>query len=423
MNLIIVGLSHKTAPIDMREKLAFPEKHLPEALTKLLRLPGIKEGLILSTCNRVEVYAQADDCSTLEQAIHQFFASYHKLSLDQFASHLYTYTDQAAVQHIFRVAASLDSMVVGEPQILGQLKDAYQLAQSAGTTGILLNNLLPKAFGVAKKVRTETGIAQNAVSVSFAAVELAKKIFDNLQDKIVMIIGAGEMSELVAQHLISNGVKHIFVSNRTHGRAVKLAEKFSGQAIEYERILDKLYEADIIISSTGAPHSVIKHEHVLDAIQTRKQRPMFLIDIAVPRDVDPRVNQIDNVYLYDIDDLQSVVEANIRERQREAKVAEDIINKEVNQFCNWLKRLDVAPTIVALRKALEDVRRKEVDKALGKLRNISEADRQIIEGMTQAIINKILHQPISSLKHHSASNDIQTYINATRKLFNLKDQE
>jgi glutamyl-tRNA reductase len=276
---------------------------------------------------------------------------------------------------------------------------------------------------VATKVRTETGIAQNAVSVSFAAVELAKKIFDNLQDKVVMIIGAGEMSELVAQHLISNGVKHIFVSNRTYERAVKLAHKFSGQAIKYDCILNEMARADIIISSTGAPHVVIHYKDVLTAIQARKYCPMFFIDIAVPRDIDPAINQIDNVYLYDIDDLQSVVEANIKERQREAKLAEEMINGEVNQFCLWLKRLDVAPTIVALRKAVESIRHKEMEKALAKLRNISEAERQVIEAMTQGIINKILHKPITSLKYHSASNDIQTYINTTRQLFDLKDQD
>jgi glutamyl-tRNA reductase len=423
MNLIIVGLSHKTASIDMRERLAFPEKKIKQALTDLLQLPGIKEGLILSTCNRVEVYAQVDDPSVAEQTIYSFIAGYHKLSQEKFASHLYTHNDQAAVQHIFRVAASLDSMVVGEPQILGQLKDAYQLAQSLGTTGVLLNNLLPRAFGVAKKVRTETGIAQNAVSVSFAAVELAKKIFDNLQDKNVMVIGAGEMSELVVQHLISNGVKNIVVSNRTYERAIKLADKFCGQAIEYNRILDKMSQADIIISSTGAPHLIIKHQHVLEAMQHRKQRPMFFIDIAVPRDVDPAVNQIDNAYLYDIDDLQSVVESNIRERQREAKIADEIINKEVNQFYNCLKRLDVTPTIVTLKETVEAIRLKELDKTLSRLQNLSEADRQIIAAMTQSLVNKILHRPISALKHHSASNDIQIYIKTTRQLFDLKDQE
>jgi glutamyl-tRNA reductase len=423
MNLIIVGLSHKTAPIELRERLAFPEKHLKEALAELLRLPGISEGMILSTCNRVEVYAKTENPPAGEEAIRRFIADYHKLSLDRLAPHLYTHADQAAVQHTFRVASSLDSMVVGEPQILGQLKDAYQLAQGCGTTGVLLNNLLPRAFGVAKKVRTETGIAQNAVSVSFAAVELAKKIFDNLQDKVVMIIGAGEMSELVAQHLISNGVKNIFVSNRTYERAVELANKFSGQAIKYDRILEEMPRADIIISSTGAPHIVIHSQHVLKAVQARKQRPMFFIDIAVPRDVDPAVNHIENVYLYDIDDLQSVVEANIRERQREAKVAEEIISKEASRFCNYLKRLDVTPTIVALREALEEIRRREVDKALSKLKNISEAERQVIEGLTQGIINKILHQPTVTLKHHSASNDIQSYIETTRQLFGLKSQD
>ncbi len=423
MNLIVVGLSHKTAPIELREKLAFAEKHLQDALEKLLGLPAIKEGLILSTCNRVEIYAKVDDSSTGKQTICRFIANYHQLDPDQFTAYLYSYVNQAAVRHTFRVAGSLDSMIVGEPQILGQLKEAYQLARNCGTTGVLLNNLFPRAFGVAKKMRTETGISQNAVSVSFAAVELAKKIFDNLKDKVVMIIGAGEMSELVAQHLISNGVSNIFVSNRTYERAVELAEKFAGRAIKYDRLLEEMSRADIIISSTGAPHIVIYHKDVQAAILARKQRSMFFIDIAVPRDIDPEVNKIDNVYLYDIDDLQSVVKANIRGRQREARQAEEITDREVIQFCNCLKRLDVAPTIVALRESLESVRRQELNKALSKLAGLSDKERQVIESMTQGIINKILHKPISSLKHHSAANDIQNYIDTARQLFDLKEQD
>lgn len=423
MNLIVVGLSHKTAPIEMRERLAFSEKHLGEALENMLRLPGICEGLILSTCNRVEIYAKVEDTSAGDQTIRRFIAGYHKLSPEEFTSHLYTHIDKAAVCHAFRVAGSLDSMIVGEPQILGQLKDAYQLAQNCAATGVLLNNLFPRAFGVAKKVRTETGISQNAVSVSFAAVELAKKIFGNLQDKVAMVIGAGEMSELVAQHLISNGVSDIFVTNRTYARAEKMAEKFSGRAIKYDSLLDEMYKADIIISSTGAPHIVIHHQHALNAIQARKQRPIFFIDIAVPRDIDPKINQIDNVYLYDIDDLQSVVKSNIRERQKEAKLAEDMISREVSQFCNCLKRLDVAPTIVALREEVEGIRKSELEKALSKLKDMSEDERQVIEAMTQGLINKILHKPISSLKHHSSSNDIQTFIDTTRKLFDLKEKD
>ncbi len=254
-------------------------------------------------------------------------------------------------------------------------------------------------------------------------MELAKKIFDDLKDKVVMLIGAGEMSELVAQHLISNGVSNIFVSNRTYARAVELAEKFAGRAIKYDRLLEEMSRADIIISSTGAPHIVVHHKDVQAAISARKQRSMFFIDIAVPRDIDPEINKIDNVYLYDIDDLQSVVQANIRERQREAKQAEEITHREVTHFCNCLKKLDVAPTIVALRESLESIRRKELDRVIGKLGELSDKDRQVIEAMTKGIINKVLHKPISSLKHHASSNDIQKYIDTARQLFDLKEQD
>ncbi len=423
MNLIVVGLSHKTAPVEMREKLAFRPNQIEGALKQLNSLSAVAECLILSTCNRVEIYAKSRDGVSADKAIRNFIADYHQLTVEQIDSALYTHFDQQAVGHLFKVAASLDSMVVGEPQILGQLKDAYQTAKDCSTTGLLLNSLLSKAFGVAKRVRTETGIGQSAVSISFAAVELAKKIFGNLQDKAVLIIGAGEMSELVAQHLITNGVQNIFVANRTYERAVEMADKFKGEAIKYDRILDQMYRADIIISSTGAPHTIIHHDDVAGAIQKRKHRPMFLIDIAVPRDIEASINQIDSVYLYDIDDLQSVVEANIKERRREAKLAEEMISREVTQFCVWLKRLDVAPTIVALKNACEAIRLKELNKALKKLKDVSESERKIIEAMTQGIINKILHKPITCLKCNSASNDLQIYIDTTRQLFGLKDKD
>ncbi len=419
MKLILVGLSHKTAPVEVREKLAFPEKHLPEALKSLHGCQGIREGLILSTCNRVEILVQVEDTGCGVEIVEGFIANYRDIAPELFFPHLYVHLNEKAVHHLFRVACSLDSMVVGEPQILGQLKDAYQAAVEGKTVGQILNGLLHRAFNVAKKVRTETGIGQSAVSVSFAAVELARKIFEDLQDKTVLILGAGEMSELVAQHLISNGVHNVLVSNRTYERGEELAAKFTGQVIRYENLKDELHRVDILISSTGAPHLVIHHEDVQRAVHTRRNRPMFFIDIAVPRDIDPKVNELDDVYLYDIDDLQAVVEANIRERRREAKIAEEIIAKETQQVMGWWRSLDVVPTIIDLRGTMDNIRQEELARALPKLKNLSPEEKKAVDVLTQGLINKILHKPIVTLKKHASNNNVQPYIEVIRKLFDL----
>ena len=419
MNLVLIGLSHKTATVEVRETVSFPEKQLDNALLRLKAEDGIRECLILSTCNRMEVLVRTSDAEEAVGRVKGFISRYHNIGVDKVTPYLYAHTNEKAIHHLFTVACSLDSMVVGEPQILGQLKDAYQHALEQDCTGLLLNNLLPRAFNVAKRVRTETEIAQNAVSISYAAVELAKKIFADLSDKTVMIVGAGEMSELVAQHLVGNGVKNVFVANRTYERAVDLAQRFSGTAVRYEQMLDEMSKADIVISSTGAPHIVIHHADVQKVIHQRKNRPMFFIDIAVPRDIDPEVNKIDNVYLYDIDDMQAVVEANIKERQREALLAEEIIHKEVEKFCKWQCSLEVVPTIVALREQIESIRRQELERFMPRLKDMSPQERNAVEALTEGIINKILHKPVTTLKKHAHTNDIQSYLEATHNLFGL----
>ncbi len=312
MEICLLGVSHQTTPIEIRERLAFSNKQLPEALKGVQELPSVKECLIISTCNRTEVVAVVKKDGSGVKEIHEFILNFHNLTENDVPQGFNKYSHNDVVMHLFRVASSLESMVIGEPQILGQVKDAFQCAQDAGTVGPLLNNLFNQAIRVAKKVRTETGISRNAVSVSFAAVELARKIFGDISEKVVLLIGAGEMSELAARHLISNGVKTILVANRTLQRAKELAEGFGGEPVPFDQIQSILYRADIIITSTGAPHLVLQKSDILSALHRRKNRPIFLIDIAVPRDIDPEANKCDNVYLYDIDDLQMVVEANLK---------------------------------------------------------------------------------------------------------------
>ncbi len=322
MNIIVVGLSHKTAPVEIRERVAFAPTAMEKPLRQVAALPGISEGLIVSTCNRVEVYAVSREAEAGIAHLRHFMADYHGLPTEELDSHLYDYQGEAAIQHIFRVASSLDSMVIGEPQILGQIKTAYGYAAEFKTAGLILNRLLHKAFSVAKRVRTETEIASNAVSVSFAAVELARKIFDSLTDKTVLLIGAGEMCELAARHFMNNGVAKVHVTNRTFERAQKLADEFGGKPILFDNFVDHLPQIDIVLTSTGAPNFILGHKTIEEVIRRRKYKPMFFIDIAVPRDIDPRVNAIENVYLYDVDDLQGVVQANLKERHKEAKKAE-----------------------------------------------------------------------------------------------------
>lgn len=419
MNLIVVGLSHKTAPVETRERLSFPVQTIGEPLNRLCTAYEINEGVIISTCNRVEVLAVTRDIENGLLQVKKFLSEYHNIPLEELDKHLYVYTSEDAVRHIFRVSSGLDSMIIGEPQILGQVKDAYGYALRHKTAGVIINKLFHKAFSVAKRIRTETKIGSSAVSVSYAAVELAKKIFGTLEGKIAMLIGAGEMAELAARHLLSSGVQEIIVANRTYEKAIEMAKSFNGTPIMFREFTHYLKKVDIVITSTAAPKFIIHPEQIEEVIKERRNRSMFFIDISVPRNIDPLVNKIDNIYLYNVDDLQSVVEANLKERAKEAKEAEAIINEELGNFHRWVKSIDVVPTIVALKKKFEEIRKGEMEKALQGMSNLQENDKEIIAAMTKAIINKVVHDPVTHLKKEANNVEGDFYIEAARKLFNL----
>jgi glutamyl-tRNA reductase len=422
MNIVVVGLSHKTAPLEIRERIAFAPNRIEEPLRKLVSLRDVTEAVILSTCNRVEVYAATRDIAGAIGRVKRFLAEYHDMSFDTLDQHLYGLHGESAIRHVFRVAASLDSMVMGEPQILGQVKSAYGYAAEYQTSGIILNRFLHKAFSVAKRVRTETRIASSAVSVAFAAVELAKKIFDDLSDKTVMLIGAGEMGELAAKHFINSGVQGALVANRTLERGEKLASEFGGKVVAFDDMFDHLHKADIVLSSTGAPQHIIKPKQVAEVIRRRKMKPMFFIDIAVPRDIDPKVNELENVYLYNTDDLQGIVEFNRRQRAVEAEKAEEIVAQEIGQFFSWLSSLEVTPTIVALRSRFEEVSKYELGRTIAGWRDLRPEDQKRLEALTDAIIGKLLHGPISVLKQNRQGNRSDLYVDSLRQLFDLKTE-
>ena len=422
MELLVIGLNHNTAPIGIRECLAFPEDKLEEALSGVHALSSVKEDMIVSTCNRVEVYAATRET---EKAIHdlkEFLCQYHGISLKEFEKSLYTHVGEEAVRHIFRVASSLDSMVLGEPQILGQIKDAYDLSQQANTSGLILHRLLHRAFHVAKRVRTETKIAISAVSVSSVAVALAEKIFGTLEKKTVLLIGAGEMCELAARHLVAGGVEKMLVTNRTYERAVSLAQEFSGEAIPFEDMPQGLKKADIVMSATNSPQYLIGHDQITKVMKDRRQKPIFFIDIADPRDIEPKVGDVENVYLYNMDDLQKVANENVKDREKEAQKAETLVQDEVVKFVTWYRSLEVTPTIVALRKKFEEIRKKELEKTLSLHPNLSDKEKKSLEALTSAIINKILHMPITLLKQTNEEAIADLYLDALHALFGLPEK-
>ncbi len=420
MKLLITGVSHKTAPVEIRERLAFSESALPAAVAQLKSRDGVSEALILSTCNRVEIVAAGDDGIDLRGVIRDFLVEARQASAASFSSCLYHHEGPEAILHLFRVAASLDSMVVGEPQILGQLKSAYAVAKAQGALCGLLESVLSRAFGVAKRVRSETGIGQMAVSISYAAVELARKIFGSLDGKTVMIVGAGKMSELSARHLRRSGASHIFVTNRTYDRALELANIFHGTPVEYTKFLSLLPEVDILIASSGAPHYILHKAEMQHVIGVRRNKPMFLIDIAVPRNIAPDVNEVDNVFLYDIDDLQGVVNSNLREREKEAGHAEGIIAQEVERMLSRLKAQEVTPAIVSLREQLEQIRVTETERMRGKLGPLTAQQQEALDALTRAIVNKIAHGPISELRKQAGDPEGGHVVDAIRKVFHLK---
>jgi len=422
MNIILIGMNHRTAPLEIREKLSLSCWNDVNPVKELLKIPHLKEAIYLSTCNRVDVLADAEDTALALDNLKSFVFHHGNLSREEMERCLYVYFDQDAVRHLFRVASSLDSLVMGEPQILGQVKEAYHRAVENKATGLILNKVLHHAFHVAKRVRTETSIAGNAVSVSYAAVELAKKIFGNLEGKTVLLVGAGEMSELAARHLINQGVKRFLIANRTYSRAQQMAEVFRGTAIEFEQLAEKVGEADIVITSTGATGYVITKEMVAKALRRRKNRLLFLIDIAVPRDVEPEAGEIDNVFLYNIDDLQEVVDENIKGRRQEAEKAEAIIEEEVVKCRAWMNSLAVVPTIVSLRGKVEHIIKREIEKSGSWMRNLSDEERNNVEILAASIVNKIIHDPIASLKEESQENGAASYLVAVRRLFKLDSE-
>ena len=413
MKLFVTGVNHKTAPVEVREKVAFPEHAIPGELDRLRSGSGVAEVLILSTCNRVEITVATDDDADPQ-------ATLDSLLVEARGAHVYRYEGRDAIRHLFRVAASLDAMVVGEPQILGQMKAAFALSKSAGAMNGMLESVMSRAFSVAKRVRSETGIGQMAVSVSYAAVELARKIFGSLSGKTVMLVGSGKMSELAARHLRRSGCSHIFVTNRTHSRAVDMAAVFDGTAVEYSRFTQMLPEVDIVITSSGAPHFVITREDMQRAISARKNKPVFVIDIAVPRNVEPSVNKVDNVFLYDIDDLQGVVNNNIEGRRKEAERAERIVSEEVDRMLSRLKVQEVAPAIVGLQEQFEEIRQSEFEKLRRKHHGMTVEQLEHVDALTRAIVNKIAHGPITEMRRQSGEPEGGQIVDTIKRIFRLR---
>ena len=402
MSLVLIGVNHKTAPIELRERIAISREDLPETTRALAAVPGVAECMIVSTCNRVEILAAVESPAIdVASFLHRHFGLDHEL----LAPHLYEHRDQEAVSHLFRVAASLDSMVVGEPQILGQVKVAFAVARASGTVGGQLEHLLQSTFAVAKKVRTETEIGSNSVSIASVAVELARKIFGSLQGRTVFLVGAGKMSELAARHLVQQGAGAILVTNRTQERARRMAEAFAGQVIPFEELYEAASQADIVISSTGAPHPIFRREHGQAFLHRRRNRPMFFIDIAVPRDVDPLMGKLEGIFVYDIDDLQQVAVAHLSERSREATAAEALIAGEVERFQQRQLTVNVAPAIVALQRQAEEIRQAELKRAQAHLGPLSAEQIAVVEALTRGLVNKFLHPPMQALKQAAREND------------------
>jgi glutamyl-tRNA reductase len=421
--IVLVGLNHRTAEVDIREKFALPDCD-PIRAGLLSTSVGITEAMVLSTCNRVEILVVGPRDADLAGEVTSFWCGLRGLPPELLAPHLYVHKGMQAVEHLFTVASGLDSMVLGEPQILGQIKEAYRAAVEQGSARVILNRLLHKTFSVAKRVRTETGICASAVSVSYAAVELAKHIFGELSGQRVMLIGAGEMAELAARHLLSAGVKEIMVANRTFERGLELANRFSGRAIPFAELMDRLHEADIVITSTGSPETIIRAREMKPVLKRRKHRSMFFIDIAVPRDIDPDVNSLDNVYLYDIDDLREVVDENLAQRRDEAVKAGVIVGEEVEKFRRWLSSLDLSPTIKDLFARADLIAQKELRKSFKGLGDHDTPEvRQVMETLALSLSRKLYHEPVDFLKRRSREEgSSKQFIHLTRRIFNLDDE-
>ena len=424
MSIVLVGLNHKTAPVEVRERLAFTDADCSESLRALVDGEYVNEGLIVSTCNRVEVVTATNKIGKDEglNRITSFLSRVRSVPLEAFSSHLYSLENDHAVRHVFRVASSLDSMVVGEPQVLGQVRRAYSLAVGAGTAGRILHRLMHHTLHVAKRVRAETGIAASAVSISFMAVELGKKIFGTLKGRTVLLIGAGEMAELSARHLINAGASKVLIANRTNEVARKLAQEFGGEAVEFASLANHLAEADIVICSTGAKDYVVTAQMAREALEMRRNRPAFYIDISVPRNIDPAVGRIPNLFVFDVDDLESVVASNRREREREAQRAELIVDSEVIEFQQSLREMDFGPTLGALRQKLQDIARDEMARQRQRLGDLTPEQERAIEAMLISTVNKISH-PLMNRLRRSYETGVEENIQAWRDSFGLDDEQ
>ena len=423
MSIVLVGLNHKTAPVEVRERLAFSDEACAESLRALVDGETVREGLIVSTCNRVEVLAAAgQQAPDAVGRLSEFLSRVRSVPVELFSGHLYTHADEAAVRHVFRVASSLDSMVVGEPQVLGQVRHAYSLAVEAGTAGRVLHKLVHHALRVAKRVRTETGIAASAVSVRYTAVELGRKIFGSLKGATVLLVGAGEMAELAAQHLAGAGAARVLVTNRTYETAQRLAVTFGGEALEFSALEEALAQADVVICSTAAPGYIVTPEMAERARAARRNRPAFYIDISVPRNVDPAVAKLSNLFVFDVDDLEAVVASNLREREREAERAEMIVETEVAQFKQALRDLDIGPTVGALKEKLRRIAQDEFERQRGRLGELTPEQEQAIEALLIATVNKISHPVIHRMRRSydaGGENDVQAW----REVFGLEEKE
>lgn len=419
MEIFALGLSYKTAPVDVREKFAVSDSQIGELLTILSDIEELLELCLISTCNRVEVYGVASTTENLKLKIMQHLSKYFSIPIHSFERYLFFYTGREAISHIFRVSSSLDSMVIGEPQIVCQFKDSFFKARQHRTVKHIMTRLFDKALNVSKKVRTSTGISQRAVSISYAAALLAKKIFGDLKDKNVLIIGAGEMAELAAKNLSSIGVKHIFVSNRTFERAVELAERFGGSAIRFNKVMEFLPEVDIVIVSTGASTPILKKEDIKDTVKKRKD-PIFIIDISVPRNVEDAVNEIEGVYLYNIDDLKSIVDSNLQQRKIEAQRAELILQQEVDKFMKWLEIQKVNPLISQVRQYADSLREKQLNRLFKEMPYLTEREREQIDLAMKSLINKLLHRPTSYLRDKAVKEDNQLYLKVFQEMFSSK---
>ncbi|MBO8136838.1 MAG: glutamyl-tRNA reductase [Desulfotomaculum sp.] len=419
MLIVAVGVNHRTAPVETREKLSFLPHSLPKQLEQLNSYDSIDGCVIISTCNRTEIYVTPRDVDAGLNAVWNFLSQYSGLDISEIKNCTFCHTLYDSVRHLLRVSAGLDSMILGETQILGQVRDGYKIALEAGTTNRVLNTLFQQAIAVGKRVRTETGIDKNAVSVSYAAVELAKQKFNNLNGRSVLVVGAGKMSELTAKHLVSNGVSGVIVSNRSYDRAEMLAEKFNGKACRFEELFKYMKDADIVISSTAANHYVIRYPDMCELINANPGKKLMIIDIAVPRDVDPRISELPGVALYDIDDLQNVVDNNLEERRQAAVQAEKIIEEELNEFLQWLSVQFVVPTIAALRDMGERIKEKELQRALNRLGNVSDREYKVISSMANSIMKQLIHFPIVRLREYAATNEGHLYTKVLQNLFNL----